>query len=142
MPGLKQRVKTLVELIDMSAFLFESRPLTLEPGAAAQLTPESRDLLARLLPILESASDWTVATLEARVRDFAAAEQCSLGMVAQPLRAALAGRKISPPIFDVLYALDREESLGRIADQCTGSGHSAPGELASGASPQGHGTVL
>ena len=40
-----------------------------------------------------------------------------LGVVAQPLRAALTGRSTSPGIFDVLEVLGREESLGRIADQ-------------------------
>ncbi len=48
---------------------------------------------------------------------FAEAEGVKLGKVAQPLRAALTGSAASPPIFDVLVALGREESLARIADQ-------------------------
>jgi glutamyl-tRNA synthetase len=40
--------------------------------------------------------------------------------VAQPLRAALTGRAVSPGIFDVLALLGRDESLARIADQMTG----------------------
>jgi glutamyl-tRNA synthetase len=51
------------------------------------------------------------------MRDFAENEGIKLGKVAQPLRAALTGSSSSPPIFDVLVALGREESLARIADQ-------------------------
>ena len=121
MPSLKQRVKTLVELLDMARFVLDSRPLALDPSAAALLTPESRAVLSRLLLVLERVPDWTAPILEQTVREFATKDGCSLGAVAQPLRAALAGQKISPPIFDVLFALGREESMARIADQCTGS---------------------
>ena len=55
--------------------------------------------------------------LEEAVRQVAEAAGVKLGQVAQPLRAALTGRKTSPGIFDVLDLLGREESLGRIADQ-------------------------
>jgi glutamyl-tRNA synthetase len=51
------------------------------------------------------------------VRAYAEEEGAKLGVVAQPLRAALTGRSTSPGIFDVLTVLGREESLGRIADQ-------------------------
>jgi glutamyl-tRNA synthetase len=51
------------------------------------------------------------------VRAFAEADGVKLGKVAQPLRAALTGSAASPPIFDVLLALGREESLARLADQ-------------------------
>jgi glutamyl-tRNA synthetase len=131
MPGLKQRVKTLVELDDLASFIFQVRPLTLDPKAAALLTPEARGVLARLYGVLEQASEWNAQALEARIRDFVAAEGHSLGAVAQPLRAALAGRTVSPPIFDVLYALGRGESLARIFDIATMSA-----DLGSDAPPQ------
>ena len=44
-----------------------------------------------------------------------------LGVIAQPLRAALTGRSTSPGIFDVLAVLGREESLGRLEDQAAAS---------------------
>ena len=62
-------------------------------------------------------NDWTAASTEAVVRAYAEEEGAKLGVVAQPLRAALTGRSTSPGIFDVLAVLGREESLGRIADQ-------------------------
>ena len=66
---------------------------------------------------LSVVDEWTVAATEAIVRAFAEERGLKLGKAAQPLRAALTGRTMSPPIFDVLGVLGREEALGRIADQ-------------------------
>src|SRR5687768_7550471 len=119
MPALKERAKTLVELFQSASFLASERPLKLDDKAAALLTPESRARLGRLVAALRETA-WTGVELEAAVRAFADAEGAKLGYVAQPLRAALTGSAASPPIFDVLVALGREESLARLADQ---SGH-------------------
>ncbi|QTL02637.1 glutamate--tRNA ligase [Aquabacter sp. L1I39] len=116
MPGLKERAKTLVELLDSAEFLFAERPLPIEEKAAALLTDEARGHLAKLLPALEAA-EWTAAATEGVVRAYAQEAGVKLGAVAQPLRAALTGRTTSPPIFDVLTVLGREESLGRLKDQ-------------------------
>ena len=119
MPGLKERSKTLVELQHSSGFLFASRPLAMEDKAKALLDDGGREVMAKLLPELESVSDWTVEPLEAAVRAFAEANELKLGKVAQPLRAALTGSTQSPPIFDVLAVLGRDESLGRLRDQAS-----------------------
>jgi glutamyl-tRNA synthetase len=73
--------------------------------------------LKNLLPRLTALKEWTAASAEAVVRAYAEEQGAKLGIVAQPLRAALTGRSTSPGIFDVLAVLGREESLGRIADQ-------------------------
>ena len=117
MPGLKERAKTLIELIDSAGYLFVERPLTLDDQAKKQLDEAGRETLASLLPKLKDVEPWTPEALEACVRAFAEATGRKLGKVAQPLRAALTGRATSPGIFDVLEVLGREESLGRIADQ-------------------------
>jgi glutamyl-tRNA synthetase len=117
MRGLKERAKTLVELFDASRFLWASRPLEVDDKAKAVLTAEAKELITRLLPQLEANSDWTAATIEAAVRAFAEQSGVKLGAVAQPLRAALTGRTTSPPIFDVLAVLGRNESLARLRDQ-------------------------
>jgi glutamyl-tRNA synthetase len=115
LPGLKERAKTLLELKTSAAYLFVKRPLPLDDKAKALLNDEGRAALASLVPIL-SAADWTAATLEAAVKSHAEATGLKLGKLAQPLRAALTGTSTSPPIFDVLEVLGREESLGRIGD--------------------------
>jgi glutamyl-tRNA synthetase len=117
LPSLKTRAKTLKELVDAAGFLLAGRPLVLDEKAAQALESQSRALLAQLLPHLESVGDWQVPALEAAVRAFAEATGQKLGKVAQPLRAALTGKAVSPPVFDVMAALGRDEALARIRDQ-------------------------
>ena len=117
MPGLKDRAKTLVELADGSKFIFAARPLDLDEKAASLLNDEGRAVLKSVLPDLEAAGEWTVESLDAVVRTHAEKTGLKLGKIAQPLRAALTGRATSPGVFDVLFVLGREESLGRIRDQ-------------------------
>ena len=117
MPSLKERAKTLIELIDSAYYIFADRPLDIEPKAAALLTAENRELVARLRVALEAVTDWTAETTEAALRAFVDGNGFKFGAVAQPLRAALTGRTTSPGIFDVLAVLGRQESLARLDDQ-------------------------
>ena len=117
MPNLKERAKTLIELVDSAYFIFADRPLQIEPKAAALLSAENRELIGRLRAALETVTPWTAETTEAAMRSLAEANNLKLGAVAQPLRAALTGRTTSPGIFDVLAVLGREECLARLADQ-------------------------
>ena len=117
MPGLKERAKTLVELIDSAAFIFADRPLPVDTKAAAILTDETRQLIGRLRDGLMDVAPWTAENAEATVRAYADANGLKLGGVAQPLRVALTGRTTSPGIFDVLAVLGRDESLARLQDQ-------------------------
>ncbi|HEU4985513.1 MAG TPA: glutamate--tRNA ligase [Rhizobiaceae bacterium] len=117
MPGLKERAKTLLELMDGAAFLIAERPLDLEERASGLLNSEARSVLGDVLKAFEGLEEWTVESTEAAVRDYAERTGRKLGKVAQPLRAALTGRTTSPGIFDVLAVLGRDESLARIRDQ-------------------------
>ncbi len=120
MPGLKERAKTLLELVKGADFIFADRPLAItEPKAAAVLTPETRVLLGQLRTALETVTDWTAANTETAARSFAEQAGLKLGGVAQPLRVALTGKTTSPGIFDVLAVLGRQECLDRLADQAT-----------------------
>src|SRR5919198_2044349 len=111
MPGLKERAKTLVELIESAKFLFADRPIPLDDKAAALLTPEARDLIRHLIGDLGAVEPWTSEATEQAVRSFAEAKGIKLGAVAQPLRAALTGRATSPGIFDVLAVLGKPQNL-------------------------------
>ncbi|WP_454916901.1 glutamate--tRNA ligase [Xanthobacter sediminis] len=115
MPGLKERAKTVVELLDNAEFIFLERPLPLDEKAAALLSDAGRAHLGRLVPLLE-ATEWTATATEQVVRTYAEQAGVKLGAVAQPLRAALTGKSTSPPIFDVLTVLGRAESLARLTD--------------------------
>ncbi|HEV2551502.1 MAG TPA: glutamate--tRNA ligase [Stellaceae bacterium] len=115
LPGLKPRAKTLVELADQARFYVEKRPLPLDDKAQAELTAAARSLIAGLMGHL-ARLEWRAAALEEAMRAFAEERGVKLGAVAQPLRAALVGALASPPIFEVMTVLGREETLARLAD--------------------------
>ena len=123
MPGLKERAKTLIELLDNADYLFATRPIALDEKAQKLLDEAGRETLVALLPALQAVEPWSPEALEACIREFAEATDRKLGKVAQPLRAALTGRSTSPGIFDVLEVLGREEALARIADQAAQAQH-------------------
>ena len=117
MPSLKERAKTLLDLIDGAKFLLADRPLPLDDKAAALLTADAKTLLADIGAELAAVEPWTAETTEQAVRTFAERKGAKLGAIAQPLRAALTGRTTSPGIFEVLAVLGKAESLARVADQ-------------------------
>lgn len=117
LPGLKPRAKTLLAVLDGAKFITDQRPLELEPKAAKLLDDDAKHHLAQLKTRLEGESDWRAETLEAIVRSYGEEADVKLGKIAQPLRAALTGRTVSPPVFDVLAVLGKPESLARLADQ-------------------------
>jgi glutamyl-tRNA synthetase len=117
MPDLKERAKTLVDLVDAASFIWAERPLVLDDKANGLLTSEARSLLDDVTGTLETVDPWTAETTEQAVRAFAEQKGLKLGAVAQPLRAALTGRTTSPGIFNVLAVLGRQESLIRLRDQ-------------------------
>ncbi|MEL6946359.1 MAG: glutamate--tRNA ligase [Pseudomonadota bacterium] len=120
MPGLKERAKTVLDLLDGSRFLFESRPLPMEDKASGILDADDgagRAVLAKLLPRLRALPQWTLEAVEAETRAFTAEADLKLGKVAQPIRAALTGRTTSPGVFDVMAVLGQDECCARIDDQ-------------------------
>jgi len=121
MAGLKARAKTLKELADNARFYTLKRPLMPDDKARALLTPDASRVLKELRGALAAAPTWIGADLEAEARGFAEAKAIKLGQVAQPLRAALTGSTTSPPIFEVMQVLGREETLGRIDDAIAGA---------------------
>jgi glutamyl-tRNA synthetase len=117
MPGLKERAKNLVELLDSAGYLYANRPLALDAKALQLVSNGGRERIANLVPRLEALAAWSAESTEAAVRSFAEESGLKLGQVAQPLRAALTGRATSPGLFDVMAVLGRDESLGRLRDQ-------------------------
>jgi glutamyl-tRNA synthetase len=115
MAGLKPRAKTLIDLAESAAFYVRRRPLLLNE-AAAKLVTEGQSRLAVARTALASLSAWSGPTVETAIRDGAAAAGLKLGDLAQPLRAALVGSTVSPPIFEVIEVLGRDETLGRLDD--------------------------
>ncbi|MCH9807473.1 MAG: glutamate--tRNA ligase [Alphaproteobacteria bacterium] len=115
-PAMKERSKTLLDFLSGAAFLWADRPLEYDDKAAKLLAPPTRQMLSRLLPHLQHLPDWSADQLEATVREFAETESLKLGKVAQPIRAALTGTTVSPPIFDVMAVMGEEETIARLRD--------------------------
>jgi glutamyl-tRNA synthetase len=124
MPSLKERAKTLLDLIDGARFLLADRPIPIDDKAAALLTADAKATLTDVANELAQVEPWTPEGTERAVRTFAERKGAKLGAVAQPLRAALTGRTTSPGIFEVLAVLGKSESLARLADQA-GAGAAA-----------------
>jgi glutamyl-tRNA synthetase len=117
LPELQPRAKTVLELIDLAQFIYASRPIVLDAAAAALLTPESRQALAGVAEVLRGLADWSVPAIDSAMRALADSRGLKLGKLAQPLRAALTGRTVSPGVFEVMVLIGREESMARLGDQ-------------------------
>ena len=112
---LKDRARTFPQMLEKAHFILGDRPFEPDEKAAKSLDAVSRGILSELTPHLQNAS-WTRDALEEAVGAFAEARELKLGKLAQPLRAALSGRTVSPSVFDMMLVIGREETLSRLAD--------------------------
>ena len=112
---LKDRAKTFPELLEKAHFVLVSRPIEPDAKAAKALASVSDSILKELTPQLQSAS-WTRDDLEALLNAFAEAHDTKFGKLAGPLRAALAGRAVTPSVFDMMLILGRDETLARLTE--------------------------
>ena len=116
LPALKERAKTIPELVENALFLTDQRPLSMDEKSANALSDEAVVLLAEINASLAGLESWAREPVEACIRQFAEDRELKFGAIAQPVRAALTGRAKTPGIFDVLMILGRDESLARITD--------------------------
>ncbi|SNS00354.1 glutamate--tRNA ligase [Antarctobacter heliothermus] len=110
---LKERAKTFPELLEKAQFILTDTPIVPDEKAAKNLDPVSRGILAALTPQLQDAS-WNKDELEAVLNRFAEDHGTKFGKLAGPLRAALAGRAVTPSVFDMMLVLGRDESVARL----------------------------
>lgn len=112
---VKDRARTFPELLEKAHFSLISRPISPDEKAAKALASVSNGILSELTPQLQSAS-WSREDLEDTLNAFAEAQGTKFGKLAGPLRAALAGRAVTPSVFDMMLVLGREETLARLND--------------------------
>jgi glutamyl-tRNA synthetase len=111
---LRERAKTLVELVEAGRFYLE-RPREYEAKAAEKFfTADGAKRIDLLVKRLEALSSFTAEAIEAAVRELAAQLELKLVDLAQLARLAVTGRTASPPIFQVLALLGRDETLARL----------------------------
>ena len=112
---LKDRAKTFPELIEKAYFVLHAHPIERDDSAIKTLDPASRNLLQELTPHLQSAS-WTRSDLEGILTTMAASHGIGFGKLAAPLRAALAGRSVTPSVYDMMLVIGQTETILRIKD--------------------------
>lgn len=117
---LKERARSFPELLEKAHFVLGNRPFEPDEKSAKALDPVSRGILAELTPHLQSAS-WDRAELEGVVTAVADGHGLKMGKLAQPLRAALAGRTVTPSIFDMMLVIGRDETIARLTDASNGA---------------------
>ena len=117
MPLIKEKAKTLNDLIQSASLAFTQRPVNLNEKAAKVLDDDAKAALAGLLPQLTKLTSWDAETLSHTVRDFCEETGTKLGKIAQPIRCAIAGTPAAPGVFEVMELFGKDEVLARLGDQ-------------------------
>jgi glutamyl-tRNA synthetase len=111
---MKPRAKTLLEIAEAARIFLRDR-IEYDPAAVKKhLTPEAKPLLQEARGLVASRLDGGAHALEAAFRDLAAQKGVALGKLAQPVRVAVTGTTVSPPLFDTIEILGRDRALSRI----------------------------
>ena len=110
----RERAKTMKEMATNSRFFFSDR-IEMDPKAVAKhLTAEARTVLAQVRGQLAGLPQWDAPSINGLLNQLSAQLQVGLGKVAQPVRVAVTGSAVSPPIDATLALLGRERSLARL----------------------------
>lgn len=112
---LKDRARTFPELLEKAHFVLTQRPIVPDEKAEKALSSVSDGILSELTPQLQNAS-WSRNELEEALNSFAESKELKFGKLAGPLRAALAGRAVTPSVFDMMLVLGRDETLARLSE--------------------------
>ena len=112
---VKDRAKTFPELLEKAHFALISRPVVADEASVRALDTVSRRILQSLTPQLQTAS-WTKAALEAILTEQAMTHGIGFGKLAAPLRAALAGRTVTPSVYDMMLVIGQDETIARLKD--------------------------
>jgi glutamyl-tRNA synthetase len=110
----RERAKTVKEIAANSVFFFRAPESYDEKAVRKHVNGEITLLLAVALAELKALGDWTAPAIHGLVSDLAARKDLPLGKLAQPLRLAVCGRTVSPPIDATLAILGREQTLARL----------------------------
>ncbi|MFH1155894.1 MAG: glutamate--tRNA ligase [Pseudomonadota bacterium] len=111
---LQPRSRTLVEMADSALFYFRDK-LVYDPAATAKfLVPDTLSLLKQLRALMAALTVFDEPSLESCFKTVMETTGLKFGKIAQPVRVALTGTTVSPGIFEMILALGRDSTLGRI----------------------------
>lgn len=112
--ALRERSKTLVEMAEGARFFFADPVAYDEKAVAKHLGEEGRGALTAAAAALTDLAEWTTEAIHGVIEAVASAGGWKMGQVAQPLRVAVSGTAVSPPIDQTLQLLGQDKSLARI----------------------------
>ncbi|OUR71795.1 glutamate--tRNA ligase [Methylophaga sp. 41_12_T18] len=110
----QERAKTLVEMADNSCFFYQAVEEFDEKAARKNLTTKSQEILEEMLQRLSALELWQAEPIHKEVKDCSVDREIGMGKVAQPIRVAITGNTISPPLDLTLELLGRERTLSAI----------------------------
>jgi len=113
MPDLKVRASLLTDIANASLFMFHKGDFSFDEKSLKILN-DGKEHLKNLYESLKSI-DFESEKIEQLFREYAESKGIKMGIAAQPLRAALSGGTVSPPIFKIAEILGKDESLERIS---------------------------
>lgn len=115
LPHVQERMKTLVEARDQLEFLFtDDIPYSTEQLVRRKDPAGTRDVLERSLEALRGATSFAHEEIDAAIRRVAEQTGWKVGDVAMPLRVAVTGRTVGPPLNDSMEILGRDRTLARV----------------------------
>jgi glutamyl-tRNA synthetase len=113
--SLRERAKTVFEMAQSSVFFFRAPATYDEKAVRKHITAEVPVLLAEAAEALGRLENWTAAAIHEVISGVATAKGIALGKLAQPIRLAMCGGTVSPPIDATLAILGKTEALLRLA---------------------------
>jgi glutamyl-tRNA synthetase len=112
---VQTRVQVLADVPAMVDFLFLDTPVV-DEAAWAKATKDSwaRDVLTEMVAACEACTDWSAANLKTALEAITESRELKLGKTQAPVRVAVTGRSVGPPLFESLEVLGRESTVGRL----------------------------
>jgi glutamyl-tRNA synthetase len=115
-PMIQERITTLADAVDLTSWLWRDVSPAPDDLVPAKLDPAATGrFLGEVAKRLESLADWSAEALESACRDLAEAKGLKPRDAFQPIRVAVTGSKVSPPLFESMAALGRDRTLLRLA---------------------------
>ena len=116
MNGLKSRARTINELAEMCSFYIEEAPITLDKKSKKVLNTENISMLKLYYKQLSKLETWNKSEIEEDIKIYCKSNSINLGKLAQPLRAAITGKSVSPGLYELMEVLGKSETLERITN--------------------------
>jgi glutamyl-tRNA synthetase len=116
-PLVQVRIKTFNDVVDVAGFFFRDEFIPPQPDALVQRKMDAEstgEMLRKSYDLLKAQDDWNHESTHQLMADFAAANGLKNGQVFGALRVAVTGQRVSPPTFETMEILGKDESLRRI----------------------------